>query len=274
MPQRILKPLDYGAMLDEMFDVYKKNFLLLSGITGIIYLPGSMLYNYALSILNTRNMASRNSANIDLQGLIVSSIFTFAVIIMYFSLSFIVTAAITWAVSKVYLGYRVTIMQSYKTVARKVVPFALTMMLVSLLVMAGTVLLCIPGIIVVLLTVFVSVVFIIEGKQYSEAIKRSFELVKDEWVKVLVFGLLIYLVKSLISTTLVSPFLYKQLFLRIPITGSMSVLEGFCTGVAQTLVMPIQAIAFVLLYYDIRIRKEGFDIEMLAAGLDDSSPAE
>ena len=35
----------------------------------------------------------------------------------------------------------------------------------------------------------------------------------------------------------------------------------------QVLVMPISAAAFILLYYDLRIRKEGFDLEMLAKDL-------
>ena len=37
--------------------------------------------------------------------------------------------------------------------------------------------------------------------------------------------------------------------------------------VGQVLVMPISAGAMILLYYDLRIRKEGFDLEMLARSL-------
>ena len=32
----------------------------------------------------------------------------------------------------------------------------------------------------------------------------------------------------------------------------------------QILIVPIGAIAYILLYYDLRIRKEGFDLQMLA----------
>ena len=34
--------------------------------------------------------------------------------------------------------------------------------------------------------------------------------------------------------------------------------------IGQIIIVPIGAIAYILLYYDLRIRKEGFDLEMLA----------
>ncbi len=34
--------------------------------------------------------------------------------------------------------------------------------------------------------------------------------------------------------------------------------------IVQILIVPIGAIAYILLYYDLRIRKEGFDLVMLA----------
>jgi hypothetical protein len=37
--------------------------------------------------------------------------------------------------------------------------------------------------------------------------------------------------------------------------------------IPQILATPIGASAFILLYYDLRIRKEGFDLEMLARSM-------
>jgi hypothetical protein len=261
-------------MLDELFDIYKKNFILLAGITGIIYLPATMLYNYATIVLKTKYTFTHGSPNVDLSGLVTYLILTFVLAIVYYSMTFIVTAAITWAISKIYLGDQVTILQSYKIVVKKIVPFALTMILASLLRLAGFMMLCLPVIVALLVTAFVSEVFIIEGKQYADALKRSFELVKGDWVKVLVVGLIVTILTSIVSAALVSPFIYIQIFSKTQLSESMALLQGFCQGVAQTLAMPVEVIAFVLLYYDIRIRKEGFDIEMLAAGMDDPTLSE
>ena len=267
MAQRILKPLDYGAMLDELFDLYKKNFLLLSGITGIIYLPFTTLYYHEfMSVMNSiQSERVPGTANLISLGL---------VLLLYIPASFFVTAATTWAVSNSYLGNKSTIIGSYKAIFKRIVPFALTMTLSSLLLMAGTIAFCIPGIIIFFAISFVSQVFIIEGKQYVDAIKRSFELVKSEWVKVLVFAILTNLVVSTITAALTAPFTLMQAFSGAPATGTFSIIQGLAQGIAQTLALPIQVIAFVLLYYDIRIRKEGFDIEMLAAGMESSTTLE
>lgn len=267
MAQRILKPLDYGAMLDELFDLYKKNFLLLSGITGIIYLPFTTLYYFHFMSLMTSLQSRQGPRMYDIVGFGL-------VLLLYVPASFLVTAATTWAVSNSYLGNRSTILGSYKAVFKRIIPFALTMTLSSLLLMAGTIACCIPGIVIFFVISFVSEVFIIEGKQYVEAINRSYQLVKGEWVKVLVFGIITNLLVTTIAAVLTAPFSIAQVFSKTPMTGSFSVMQGFTQGIAQTLVMPLQIIAFVLLYYDIRIRKEGFDIEMLAAGLDNPTPTE
>jgi hypothetical protein len=45
------------------------------------------------------------------------------------------------------------------------------------------------------------------------------------------------------------------------------------SDVMQILIVPLQPVVLTLLYYDLRIRKEGFDIEMLAAELGLPAPA-
>jgi hypothetical protein len=45
------------------------------------------------------------------------------------------------------------------------------------------------------------------------------------------------------------------------------VLNQLATLIVSVLIQPISFIVVVLLYYDLRIRREAFDIEMLAASL-------
>ncbi len=47
-------------------------------------------------------------------------------------------------------------------------------------------------------------------------------------------------------------------------------LGGLFSGIAGLLTYPLQAIAVTLIYYDLRIRKEGFDLEMLSRAIDSS----
>ncbi|MHB0997873.1 MAG: hypothetical protein ACYC27_01390 [Armatimonadota bacterium] len=288
MTQRILRPMDYGAMLDELFDIYKKNFLLLTGITGIVHLPLSMLF-YSLYMPMVLKLTTNQMPEIaDIVALAL-------VLLLYMPLSYMVIASITWAISKSYLGYRTTIAESYKAIASKLIPFMLTMLLVSVIYGLGFVLFCVPGIVMMInipiagailfiigiilylilfaflaiILAFVGQIFIIEDKQYIVAIKRSYELSKKEWLKIFVVGLLTTLVVSTITGALTSPFQIMQAFSKAPMTGGWAVAQGFANGVAQALALPISSISFVLLYYDIRIRKEGFDLEMLAQNMND-----
>jgi hypothetical protein len=50
-------------------------------------------------------------------------------------------------------------------------------------------------------------------------------------------------------------------------TAGVAIIQLF-TVVGTVLVTPISSAATILLYYDLRIRKEGFDLEQLAQRLD------
>ena len=47
----------------------------------------------------------------------------------------------------------------------------------------------------------------------------------------------------------------------------MTFANQLASVVGQILVAPIGATAYILLYYDLRIRKEGFDLQMLASSI-------
>src|SRR5574341_855356 len=47
----------------------------------------------------------------------------------------------------------------------------------------------------------------------------------------------------------------------------MVILDGVIAGIAQVVSVPFVSIPFTLLYYDGRIRKEAFDLEMMARNL-------
>ena len=49
--------------------------------------------------------------------------------------------------------------------------------------------------------------------------------------------------------------------------GTRAVIEVLATGVVQIFTSPFILILLTLLYYDIRIRREAFDIEMLAQSI-------
>lgn len=238
MGDRMLRPLSYGDLFDEIFDVYRKNFLLLVGIAGIVLLPvETILYTVAQE-----------------WGMWLSSI-----IVTLFT--YIVTAATTAAVSEAYLGRSVSILSSFRAIRGRVWSFAGTMLLAGLLIALGLILCVIPGVVFSIWYTFVTQVFILEGLTYSKSLKRSKELVNGNFARVFLVTLLSNLLVFAISFALTLPF---QAF---PLEARRRVYwfgYGIASGLASSLTIPILVTALVMLYYDIRVRREGFDIEMLA----------
>ena len=57
----------------------------------------------------------------------------------------------------------------------------------------------------------------------------------------------------------------------LPLGLGLMVMQTAAQSVSQILVSPIYMISFTLLYYDIRIRKEGFDLQVMAENLGQTS---
>jgi len=84
---------------------------------------------------------------------------------------------------------------------------------------------------------------LIEGRSTGAALSRSQELVKNNWKRVLGYLLLLGLV-----------------------TGAISVFLSI-TGILPVLVLPICVAGTTLIYFDLRVRKEGYTVETLVKEL-------
>jgi MFS family permease len=116
-------------------------------------------------------------------------------------------------------------------------------------------------------------VLLFENTGPVRAITRSVRLVKGRWWKIaltLFVGLLlVYFVAGIL----------QQLLLFVPalLADGNDVVLVFATVVSGTigtvLTTPFTAAVISLVYFDQRVRKEGFDLELLAAGLGESAPS-
>lgn len=246
MAQRILRPLSYGDLFDEVFDLYKKHFVLFVGIAGVIIIP---LYAIAYAIGN----------------------WAAGIVILFASLlSFVVMAATTWAVSRCYLGQEATIADAYKATRGRIAAFAITLLVAGLIIILGYVLLIVPGIIFSFWYAFISEVYMLEGKTGDDGRSRSRQLAADNWGRIFVIWLLSSILMWIVSAALTYPVQIIAASTGAHTTmmgGPIGLLYGIVAGASSALTTPIQVIASVLLYYDIRVRKEGFDIQMLAANM-------
>lgn len=242
-----LRPMTFSEVIDQTFRLYRRSFLLLFGIGAIFYVPTSM-------------MTSTPNPWVMVPGSVLTCAFVM-----------LATGAITKAVSDRYLGQPATIGGSYRFVAGRLGALLLTMILVGLFVFAGTLLLVVPGVIFSVWVYFVVPILLIEGRAYVRAIERSRYLVgQGVWARALLVSTIAGLVAYIVQMPLTMPLAIASQALQMP---SLMTLSGFFGGLAQAAVAPIGQVGLVLLYYDSRMRKEGFDLEILARELGERAAA-
>lgn len=111
-----------------------------------------------------------------------------------------------------------------------------------------------------------------EDARGTKALGRSFRLVKGRWWPV--FGIL--LVAS-VATGIIASIL--GIIPEIVLLGDLGnselealALRGLSTAIASILTTPFIAAVTVVLYFDLRVRKEGFDLQLLAQQIGVPSP--
>jgi hypothetical protein len=110
---------------------------------------------------------------------------------------------------------------------------------------------------------------VVEGRGPLGALRRSWRLVRGSYWRVLgIVLLLLLLVYILVGVPtgiagVVIQVIFPDPVRHFALRQSLSTLIGY---ISQIVVLPLQLVAYTLLYYDLRVRKEGYDIELLAAG--------
>jgi hypothetical protein len=143
--------------------------------------------------------------------------------------------------------------------------------LVSLSVFGGMLLLIVPGIIFSLWFALTTPAIIAENTKAIEGMKRSRELARGNLGKIFSVLFLTSIISGIIGMIISVPF--SLLSGVIQATHGMGVLSTVVSQIGSMsgniIAAPIGAAAAILLYYDLRIRKEGFDLEMLANEIGD-----
>jgi hypothetical protein len=231
-------------IIDQAFRLYRSNFWLFFGIAACIYLPLGLLQ--AVPALGA------------------------AAAVLLLPAYFAAGGALTKAVSDRYMGRAATVGTAYQYVAKRFGPFILTLLVAFLLILSGTILLFVGAVVFGFWAAFVMEVFIIEDKRYLQAVWRSRFLVGGGvWAQLFVLLSITGVIAGLIE--------YVPLIVLFVASGETEsvvtwLIGGVVVGFSGALVLPITLVSVILLYYDSRIRKEGFDLETLARELGRGAP--
>jgi hypothetical protein len=260
----ILRPLSLSELLDGTFSLYRKNFAL---FVGIVALP-----NLAWLIVQLTAVVNPLRAS-------AASVMLLAILggLLYFLAIAAAQAATVVAVSAVYLERPISVRAAYAAVGKRVFRVVLIMIAVGICAGFGLLLLIVPGIIWYLMWSLAVPVAIIEDKGLNAATARSRQLTRGSrgriFVITVVLGVLVYAVMLLLVVPLG---IAVAVFARgnaLMIMRAMQLMNPIASFLSQCLIGPLFMIALSLVYYDLRVRKEAFDLELMTSALEGAASA-
>ena len=285
-----LRPMTLGEVLDRTFQLYKSNFWLFAGITA---LPFSLLLIAEVAIAAVGSLGAKGSATHApalspgaLGGMVGGGAL---VLILYFLMIGAAHAATVFAVSDLYLSRPVSIRGSLSRVGWKVFRVVALFFLIGLIIGVGVLIAVTLGFIIGPAFIFLGVLLLfvpaiilfcrvavaipaamLEDLGAVRALERSVYLTKGHVMQIFVIFLLVVVATYVAILVLQMPLLILLMASaaahRTPSFG-LQVLQQVAAFVSQVLVGPIGTIAFSLMYYNLRVRKEAFDIQHLMASM-------
>lgn len=293
-----LRPLRVTELIDTVFSLYRQNFWLFLAVIALVQVPYQVIADLLGLTAPSRNLhpgAGKALTSAQLHTLLVAlvGLLVIAAVLTVINIAVVVplqTAAFTKAVADRFLSIPTSAGDCYRFAVRRwgalivlgliylalavaalVVLGAVTTLLVLLLGRGGGVLAVLVALVGIVGAVMVYVRLVVatpslvlEGLRPWEAIQRSWRLTSGHAGRV--FGVLLSLV---LVELLIGLALGILVGVGVSAVGGASSAAGTVVGDVATLVVavlvaPILASGLTLLYFDLRVRKEAFDLELLA----------
>ena len=272
-----LKPLSMGQLLDRAIRLYRNNFLLFIGIVTLTQIPASAFT--VLLVIVTTNPTFIETFTGDLFTL-MAALVGFVAGIVSALITQIGTAALTRAIADIYLGETIGILEAYRKIGNSWLSLIGALILSGLMMTALFIFFFIPcigwvaaipgfGLIMffaMAVIPLIAPIIVLEGKGARSGISRAWNLARQRFWWVFGFVLILTIFAQLIVT---GPVALSQIALLSVLNTTnqtlVAVLQQLVAFLLSIIYLPIQLTCITLLYFDMRVRLEGFDLALLAA---------
>lgn len=286
-----LRPLSLPDLLDELFRLYRRHFAVIAGVSLAVTIPGLVLgllsgsYRVdfgslsdvlshgndpeALQAFQQRRLEQLNPGLAALSGLV-------GLVLIPFTVGAVFRAATAVAVGEpasVGTVLRATLARYWGLFGVVLIPglalFGLVVVNVILAVLSPFILL-VSAPVSIGLTVWVGVRWAIalpalltERLGPAGALRRSWDLVRGFWWRTLGIVIVITLLEVVVSVAISS--LFGGIAFLVPLNSDpRAALITAVNGLVGVVINPVTPVGITLLYLDLRVRKEGLDLEQLA----------
>ncbi len=272
-----LRPLSFGELLDRTFSLYRKHFWVFVGIMAV-----PQVFIVAVTVLSpgfrTVAGASQPAGKVAATMVVGSAVAMLVMIIVYFAVYSVALGATTFAVSSLNLGRAIGVADAYRKMRGRLKSLfnVLSSAFLRIFGCAITIVLVPLAVLLPLWYAVAVPALLLENIKPSQALKRSRALTKGQRGRIFVIWVLVMIVTWVVALILQGPFWLAAVIAvskNTPAPPWLTLLMNISGSAAGAFTGPLLTIALVLLYYDVRVRKEGYDLQLMMAALD-QTPAQ
>lgn len=296
-----------SELLDRVFTLYRNNFWLFCGMMALPEVIGaglSIIFSFSFQIPNPAAMQPNPQdpfAALAAMGSILAAALVIGLLRgIFISIGL---AAVTLAVSEIYLGRVASIRECYRAVLKRLpalIGLILLLILIAIAIIfvgavaggiAGALLGGVLSFVSPILTGIVVFIFLIAGLIFGtwllmrfsvsipafmlerlgalDSLSRSGRLTKGHRGRIFLAFIVMYVVVYALQVLFSMPFIILTMVQAAKgiMPTWLQVGTSISAAVAGTLAGPLLMITLALMYYDVRIRKEAFDLENMMAGI-------
>ena len=269
MSDLTFRPRSATEIIDGTFRLYRENFVPLVTLSTLVYLPVIALTIPMMMMMNGMVGASAEKST-------VFGILFMAVVFFSFLWYPVLWGALTLSVSERYLGRDIdagdAIRRTFSRYGPLLGSFLATWALIFFVSFFSWILLFFPTFYLLARFFAIPATTLLENRGVGASFRRSSQLSIKQ--KMHIFGTLL-LAWAIVLGVFVAIYMLLVTILGISLTGenpeamagTSSMLLQIPSIITYILLLPIVVVAEVLLYYDTRIRQEGYDIELMSAQL-------
>ena len=263
-----LKPRSVWEVTDDAFDVYREHFAALAGITAVVAAP--VLIILSVWLLSGYRDLDHFTSSSDQFGRFLAQMAWIVPLVAVAAM--LQSAATALAVRDILTGAAPTILSVYRRVFQRFLPLLFGALLPAAV---AFILSCVP-----FLWIFIAVWYaftahgiVLEDRKLLDSMKRSRDVSQNYFGKTL--GMICLMTVINVAFFAGCRALISEAFSILPkAEGSatpyaaeqfQSLVAAVSSSVLLLLLLPLPAIAVTLLYYDLRVRREGLDVESEAA---------
>jgi hypothetical protein len=250
-PPPPLRPRTVGEILEAAFGLYAKHWKSLLTIVAIVVVPLTLIQYFIGDAIASNVTTTAGGQVVVNEG--AGRAFGSAAVVGLLSLVIqqVLIGAIAWAVATTLVGREPDVGEAYRFGYKRLWSILLVGILFALAVLAGLIALVIPGIIIAVRLSVSIPALVVEGRRGTEALGRSWDLVRGQSWSVFGCFLVAFLLAGILNSALTA------------IGGDSWFAVGVLAAIAACITTPFTGLVIGLVYFDLRVRKEQLDVATL-----------